>query len=165
MFLRTWLLRRFLIVPVICMGHMTLGACAAARSAAPSVTITTTETVVITPSPPPSSALPTPAAPNPTSGPALQTAKSNTTPAAPASVAPEVFVMPRFSGQNLQLAQDTLQSLGSYLMDQQDAAGLGRLQVIDSNWKVCSQDPKAGEKVPVDTMVILRSVKLDEKCP
>ena len=145
MFLRTWLLRRFLIVPVICMGPMTLGACAAARSAAPSVTITTTETVVITPSPPPSSALPTPAA--------------------PASVAPEVFVMPRFSGQNLQLAQDTLQSLGSYLMDQQDAAGLGRLQVIDSNWKVCSQDPKAGEKVPVDTMVILRSVKLDEKCP
>ena len=141
MFLRTWLLRRFLIVPVICMGPMTLGACAAARSAAPSVTINTT------------------------SGPALQTAKSNTTPAAPASVAPEVFVMPRFSGQNLQLAQDTLQSLGSYLMDQQDAAGLGRLQVIDSNWKVCSQDPKAGEKVPVDTMVILRSVKLDEKCP
>ena len=99
MFLRTWLLRRFLIVPVICMGPMTLGACAAARSAAPSVTISTTETVVITPSPPPSSALPTPAAPNPTSGPALQTAKSNTTPAAPASVAPEVFVMPRFSGQ------------------------------------------------------------------
>ena len=82
-----------------------------------------------------------------------------------ASSAPEVFKMPNLVGQNLQLAQDQLQALGSYLMDQTDAAGLSRVQVLDSNWQVCSQSPAPGKTVPVDTMVVLSSVKLAERCP
>jgi len=77
----------------------------------------------------------------------------------------EVFVMPDLVGMNLQYAQDTLQSLGSYLMDQEDATTLDRFQVLDSNWQVCRQDPLPGEEVPVETIVTLWSVKLDEVCP
>jgi hypothetical protein len=77
----------------------------------------------------------------------------------------ETFVMPKVTGMNLQLAQDLLQSKGSYLMDQEDASGLGRFQIIDSAWKVCSQSPSAGKRVPTSTMVGLKSVKLTESCP
>jgi len=73
--------------------------------------------------------------------------------------------MPDLVGMNLQYAQDTLQSLGSYLMDQEDATTLDRFQVLDSNWQVCRQDPLPGEEVPVETIVTLWSVKLDEVCP
>lgn len=77
----------------------------------------------------------------------------------------DTFKMPRVVGMNLQLAQDLLQSLGSYIMDQTDAAGLERWQIIDSNWKVCSQSPSAGKIVPQSITVILASVKLAESCP
>ena len=73
--------------------------------------------------------------------------------------------MPSVVGMNLQLAQDTLQHLGSYVLDQEDAMGLSRLQINDSNWTVCSQTPKAGKKVPIETVVLLSSVKLSESCP
>jgi hypothetical protein len=65
----------------------------------------------------------------------------------------------------LQDAQDLLQSQGSYLLDQQDASGLGRLQMIDSNWKVCTQSPAPGSSVGVQSTVQLGAVKLDESCP
>lgn len=78
---------------------------------------------------------------------------------------PETFKMPKLVGKNLQLAQDKLQSLGSWVLDQEDASGLDRFQILDSNWKVCSQKPKAGKVVSVNTVVVLKSVKLDEKCP
>lgn len=75
------------------------------------------------------------------------------------------FKMPRVVGMNLQLAQDLLQSMGSYLMDQTDAAGLGRWQIIDSNWKVCRQSPAAGKIISQSITVTLASVKLAETCP
>ncbi len=75
------------------------------------------------------------------------------------------FTMPALVGMNLQLAQDTLQALGSYLMDQQDASGLGRVQVVDSNWQVFTQDPAPDALVPESTLVTLGAVKLDETCP
>jgi len=78
---------------------------------------------------------------------------------------PETFKMPKLVGQNLQDAQDRLQSRGSYVLQQDDATGLERFQVLDSNWKVCSQKPKAGKRVPVDRLVVLGAVKLDESCP
>jgi len=109
-----------------------------------------TQTVTVTPAPPEPSPSATPVA----------------TPAEPStSSAPEVFTMPNLVGENLQLAQDKLQALGSYLMDQQDAAGLGRIQVLDTNWRVCTQKPAPGAKVPMDTMVVLAAVKLSEQCP
>jgi len=73
--------------------------------------------------------------------------------------------MPAVVGVNLQLAQDSLQKLGSYAIDQTDAAGLDRFQVNDSNWTVCSQVPEAGAVVDVSTMVTLSAVKLAETCP
>jgi hypothetical protein len=68
-------------------------------------------------------------------------------------------------GMVLQDAQDLLQTKGSHLMDQQDATGLERLQVLDANWTVCSQGPKAGDTVSTDDVVTLSSVKLYEECP
>jgi hypothetical protein len=74
------------------------------------------------------------------------------------------FIMPKVVGMNLQLAQDLLQSKGSFILDQEDFKGLSRLQVLDSNWKVCKQSPSAGKKVVTSTLVTLSSVKLTEKC-
>ena len=84
---------------------------------------------------------------------------------APVVIPKDTFKMPRVIGMNLQLAQDLLQSLGSYIMDQTDAAGLARWQIIDSNWKVCRQSPAAGKIVPQSVTVTLASVKLAEACP
>lgn len=92
------------------------------------------------------------------------------TTAAPKTLAPtttveETFTMPNLVGWVLQDAQDKLQSLGAYSLDQEDARGLERLQVLDSNWRVCSQKPRARAVVPVSTTVVLASVKLSERCP
>ena len=84
--------------------------------------------------------------------------------APPATVLPETFAMPELVGKNLQKAQDELQSLGSYLLDQKDASGAGRLQLDDSNWQVCEQEPAAGQEVPITATVVLSAVKNDENC-
>ncbi len=73
--------------------------------------------------------------------------------------------MPDLIGENLQDAQDELQSLGSYLMDQIDATGEDRWQLLDSNWYVCRQKPAAGKKVSLTATVKLYVVKLEETCP
>ncbi len=77
----------------------------------------------------------------------------------------QTFTMPAVVGQNLQDAQDLLQTMDSYVMDQQDATGLERLAIDDSNWTVCAQDPAPGVVVPISTVVTLAAVKLDETCP
>ncbi len=77
----------------------------------------------------------------------------------------QTFEMPAVVGQNLQDAQDLLQTLDSYLMDQVDATGLERFAINDSNWTVCAQDPAPGTVVPISTVVTLSAVKLDEACP
>ncbi len=82
-----------------------------------------------------------------------------------ARAASETFVMPFLVGANLQDAQDRLQSLGSFLLTQNDATGLERFQMLDSGWKVCALFPAAGSKVSVARMVDLRVVKLHEPCP
>lgn len=73
--------------------------------------------------------------------------------------------MPNLIGLVLQDAQDRLQYEGSYLLDQVDATGMGRIQVLDDNWYVCSQSPTAGSVVSVDALIELSSVKLSESCP
>ena len=84
--------------------------------------------------------------------------------ATPTATAEAKFTMPKVVGMNLQLAQDLLQSKGSYIMDQEDYKGLGRFQLVDSNWKVCKQSPAPGKSVPVSTVVTLSAVKLTERC-
>ena len=78
---------------------------------------------------------------------------------------PATPVMPSVVGMVLQDAQDLLQSQGSYLMDQVDASGAGRIQFFDTNWRVCSQEPSAGSPLSSIDIVTLRSAKLDESCP
>lgn len=77
----------------------------------------------------------------------------------------EKFKMPKMVGLVLQDAQDILQSRGSYILDQKDASGKGRFQLLDSGWKVCAQKPRPGASVPVEAVVTLWSVKLSERCP
>jgi hypothetical protein len=82
-----------------------------------------------------------------------------------APAANDRFRMPKLVGLVLQDAQDLLQSRGSYLLDQEDASGRGRWQLLDSGWKVCMQKPRPGVSIPVETIVTLWSVKLSERCP
>lgn len=89
---------------------------------------------------------------------------SSTSSVPPTSTVAETFVMPSLVGMVLQDAQDSLQAKGSYLLDQRDASGKGRLQILDDNWKVCSQSPAPGTKTSVSDMVTLSSVKLSERC-
>jgi hypothetical protein len=84
--------------------------------------------------------------------------------ASPTATPEAKFTMPRVVGMNLQLAQDLLQSKGSYILDQEDYKGLMRVQVLDSNWKVCKQNPAAGKVIPISAVVTLSSVKLSEHC-
>ena len=74
------------------------------------------------------------------------------------------FPMPSVVGMVLQDAQDLLQEKGAYLVNQEDATGMDRRQVVDSNWKVCRQSPAEGTIVTTTTIVTLWSVKLDESC-
>lgn len=90
---------------------------------------------------------------------------SSAPPAEAPTAAPETFAMPDVVGINLQEAQDSLQSLGSYFMDQEDASGEGRVQLVDSNWTVCTQEPAPGTEVPIEATVMLAAVKDDESCP
>lgn len=101
----------------------------------------------------------------PADSPSAQPTTNAPSPEPSESTATQTFTMPDLVGKNLQKAQDELQSLGSYLLDQQDASGAGRVQLNDRNWKVCSQQPDAGTEVPITATVVLASVKSDENCP
>lgn len=72
--------------------------------------------------------------------------------------------LPDMAGKGLQSAQDQAQEAGFYNLTSHDALGRGRMQAFDRNWKVCSQEPAAGEH-PTDTKVDFATVKLEETCP
>ncbi|MFC8432239.1 hypothetical protein [Streptomyces sp. NPDC057253] len=67
-------------------------------------------------------------------------------------------------GKGLQSAQDQAQEAGFYYLDSHDALGRGRNQILDRDWKVCSQQPAAGEH-PKNTKIDFGAVKLEEDCP
>ncbi|MFD3937241.1 hypothetical protein ACFWSF_15460 [Streptomyces sp. NPDC058611] len=121
--------------------------------------------VASTPATPPTPAPPTPAPPTPT--PAAPTAQRTTPPpAAPAPPpAPATAAVPNFVGMVLQSAQDGAQAAGFFLMTSHDALGKNRLQVLDRNWRVCTQTPAAGTKTGTDTKLDFGTVKLEERCP
>ena len=52
--------------------------------------------------------------------------------------------LPSVVGMNLQAAQDCLQELGFWLLDDQPESGEPRLQINDDNWTVTRQRPEPG---------------------
>jgi hypothetical protein len=148
-------------VGVVTVGAAALGLSACGSGEPEQVTVTVTEEATADPTP---SEAEVPESEPPATEPAVdEPAVAPEEPAAPAEEA--TFVVPVLAGVNLQDAQDLLQTLDSYVMDQVDATGLERFAVNDSNWRVCSQDPAPGAVVPVSAVVTLAAVKLDEACP
>ncbi|HUX71960.1 MAG TPA: PASTA domain-containing protein [Cellulomonadaceae bacterium] len=99
------------------------------------------------------------------SAPVPTTAAVRATPTPSPTVVSQVFIVPTLVGDPLSEARDTLQSLGSYSLDPQDASGRGRAVTVDASWQVCTQSPLAGEVVDARTVVILTSVVVGESCP
>jgi hypothetical protein len=79
------------------------------------------------------------------------------------------FAMPDEVGKVLQTAQDDLQRATHdpvFYTGSEDATGRGRHQILDRDWKVCSQNVPAGRQVERRTVIITFSVvKLAETCP
>lgn len=73
--------------------------------------------------------------------------------------------VPTFVGMGLQSAQDTAQAAGFYGLKSHDSLGRDRNQILDRDWKVCTQNIAAGKTVPTDTQLDFGAVKLDETCP
>ncbi|MFF8308983.1 PASTA domain-containing protein [Streptomyces lydicus] len=72
--------------------------------------------------------------------------------------------LPNLVGKGLQSAQDAAQAAGFYGLDSHDALGRGRMQILDRDWKVCTQKPSPGNAATSVT-VDLGAVKLSEDCP
>ncbi|MFD7096578.1 hypothetical protein [Streptomyces xanthophaeus] len=72
--------------------------------------------------------------------------------------------LPDVAGQGLQAAQDSAQEAGFHNLSSKDGLGLGRAQVWDRGWRVCSQVPGAGDVDP-DTPIVFWAVKEGEYCP
>ncbi|MFD9367037.1 hypothetical protein ACFWA6_04900 [Streptomyces sp. NPDC060020] len=84
---------------------------------------------------------------------------------APPTAGKPAAVVPNFVGQVLQTAQDGAQAAGFYFLSSHDALGKNRNQVLDRNWKVCTQTPAAGTATSTDTKIDFGTVKNEESCP
>ena len=76
--------------------------------------------------------------------------------------------MPNEVGKVLQTAQDDIQRVSDnpiFFTHSTDAAGQGRHQILDSDWRVCSQNIAAGKRVSQKTDITFSVVKIDEACP
>jgi hypothetical protein len=70
---------------------------------------------------------------------------------------------PNAVGKDHQLAQDTMQAAGLYMLQEEDASGQGRMLILDRNWTTVRQRPKAGKCVSEDTEIMLYAVKDEER--
>jgi PASTA domain len=90
----------------------------------------------------------------------------------PASILPSGvtthWTMPNVIGMNLQTAQDTIQKIthdGIFYTSSHDVTGKGRHQILDRDWKVCSQNVPAGAAITIGTKIDLGAAKTAESCP
>lgn len=67
--------------------------------------------------------------------------------------------VPNVSGIDHQLAQDTLQAAGFYMIDEVDCTGQDRMMLWDRNWTVETQKPAPGTQASTDATITLCSVK------
>lgn len=75
--------------------------------------------------------------------------------------------MPALVGQNLQAAQDAIQALstdGIVYTSSHDTTGAGRQQVLDRNWKVCSQSIEPGARITAESAIDFGAAELTESC-
>ena len=70
--------------------------------------------------------------------------------------------MPDVAGRPLEVAKSTLQAVG--ISGHSRDVLRDRVQIVDSNWTVCTQDPAPGPAVK-GAVVELGVVKDDEACP
>ncbi|MFB4320686.1 PASTA domain-containing protein [Actinomadura sp. 21ATH] len=129
---------RLTALAAILLAALTLTACGGTPSADPAPAVTVTETA-------PSS----PAGGEP----------ADKTPAAPAA---EKIKVPNVVGKNHQQAQNEMQAAGLYVLAEVDATGQGRTMILDRNWEVVRQSPKAGTRVTPDTRITLYSKKVTD---
>jgi beta-lactam-binding protein with PASTA domain len=62
--------------------------------------------------------------------------------------------MPDVVGLNLQEAQDRIQGGGVFYSRSVDCTGAGRMQVVDRNWVVVTQDPAPGVAISEGSAVL-----------
>jgi hypothetical protein len=78
------------------------------------------------------------------------------------------WTMPDLAGATLQDAQDQVQALTGgavFFTESHDLSGRDRNQVLDANWKVCTQNVAPGAALTAASKVDFGVVKLDEACP
>lgn len=76
----------------------------------------------------------------------------------------DTLMVPDYTGQNLQEAQDAAQRKGISLLKSRDLSTRKRLQVWDRNWQVCDQEPAAGSVMHDTGTLTFAVVKADESC-
>jgi hypothetical protein len=84
-----------------------------------------------------------------------------------ATEGPRRWTMPNLVGKNLQEAQDAIQELTDFeipITTSHDATGAGREQLLDRNWKVCSQNVAAGAEISSTSRIDFGAVRTDERC-
>ena len=81
------------------------------------------------------------------------------------SSASVVKAVPDLIGKGLATAETDAQAAGFGNIATHDASGRGRLQILDRDWKVCSQAPPGGRSASTATQISLGVVKLGETCP
>ena len=82
-----------------------------------------------------------------------------------ATASPVTKAVADFTGKGLQAAEDAAHAAGFPNVTSHDATGRGRIQILDTDWKVCFQSPAAGTTVSTSTRIDLGVVKLGEVCP
>jgi hypothetical protein len=78
------------------------------------------------------------------------------------------WTMPNLVGRNLQEAQDAMQKLTGdplFLTTSHDATGRNRQQLLDRDWKVCTQTIAAGSAFTLKAVIDFGAVKQSESCP
>lgn len=86
----------------------------------------------------------------------------------PPSALTQQWPMPNLVGTGLQRAQDDVQRLTHnvvFFTTSHDVTGKGRHQIVDSDWKVCTQSVRPGATIRVGSKIDFGVVKVSENCP
>jgi hypothetical protein len=88
--------------------------------------------------------------------------------ASPPTSVPKSWTMPNLVGAGLQQAQDRIQALTHneiFFTSSHDVSGQGRHQILDRDWRVCSQNVASGTSIGIGTKIDFGVVKTSEACP